>query len=150
MFDSFASFRPLPEIRWSRRDWPLPYDRLEYDNYGKTLRIKDVVFEDAGKYDCNASNGVGLPVSLSFDVKVVCKQTLAWNHPPKLFNIMHGSNLFWLKKAKPYFIIEPEIVHAAETETIAFQCSAGGNCTSHKKFGILFFKYVLRNIWPFS
>jgi len=41
--------RPLPEIKWAKKGSGLPYDRLEYDNYGKTIKIKDVDFSDEGE-----------------------------------------------------------------------------------------------------
>jgi hypothetical protein len=43
--------RPLPEIKWAKKGAFLP-NNIEYDNYGKTLRINDVGFEDEGNYDC--------------------------------------------------------------------------------------------------
>ena len=52
---------PLPAIKWTRMGQPLPMDRITYENYGKTLVIKHVDFEDAGEYKCEASNGVGRP-----------------------------------------------------------------------------------------
>jgi hypothetical protein len=47
----------------------LPPD-VEYDNYGKTLKIKNVDFTDEGNYDCDASNGVGSPLSHSVHLAV--------------------------------------------------------------------------------
>lgn len=44
-------FRPLPEIKWNKKGSFLPND-IEYDNYGKTLKINNVDFEDEGNYDC--------------------------------------------------------------------------------------------------
>lgn len=42
---------PLPEIRWRKQGGALPWGRTTYDNYGKTLVIKHVDFEDAGQVD---------------------------------------------------------------------------------------------------
>jgi len=61
---------PLPEIQWTKRGGRLPYDRVEFDNYQKTLRLLSVDEGDAGSYECSASNGVGSPISYSVDVRV--------------------------------------------------------------------------------
>jgi hypothetical protein len=90
---------PLPEIKWAKKGSQLPYERIEYDNYGKTLRIKDVDFSDEGSYDCDATNGVGTPISYSVQLSVY---------------------------AAPYFTVEPEVANAAEGETVEFRCEAGG------------------------
>ncbi|KAG7157810.1 Neuroglian-like 2 [Homarus americanus] len=56
---------PLPEMRWTKRNnsqpAKLPQDRVDYENYGKTLVIRYVDFEDEGSYECEASNGVAIP-----------------------------------------------------------------------------------------
>lgn len=90
---------PLPEIRWRKQGGALPWGRTTYDNYGKTLVVKHVDFEDAGDYTCEASNGVGLAKSYSINLEVL---------------------------AKPRFIREPEIQTAAEGEEVVFQCKADG------------------------
>ena len=90
---------PLPEIRWRKKGGTLPYGRTTFDNYGKTLILKHVDFEDAGDYTCEASNGVGLAKSHSVRLEVL---------------------------AKPRFIIEPEIQTAAEGEEVSFECKADG------------------------
>ena len=90
---------PLPEIRWRKKGGALPYGRTTFDNYGKTLVIKHVDFEDAGDYTCEASNGVGLAKSYSVKLEVL---------------------------AKPRFIIEPEPQVQAEGESVTFECKADG------------------------
>ena len=90
---------PLPEIRWRKKGGALPWGRSTYDNYGKTLIIKHVDFEDSGDYTCEASNGVGLAKSYSINLEVL---------------------------AKPRFITEPEIQTAAEGEEVSFECKADG------------------------
>ena len=61
---------PLPNIRWTRIGKELPRDRITYENYGKTLVIKHVDFEDAGKYQCEASNRVGRPKTHTIQIQV--------------------------------------------------------------------------------
>lgn len=55
---------------------PLPHDRVDYENYGKTLVIRYVDFEDEGQYECEASNGVGVAKSYTMNVEV---QGRDWN-----------------------------------------------------------------------
>ncbi|XP_069981771.1 neuroglian isoform X2 [Penaeus vannamei] len=94
---------PLPEMLWKKSNnsipVPLPHDRVDYENYGKTLVIRYVDFEDEGQYECEASNGVGVAKSYTMNVEV---------------------------QAIPYFEKEPEIENRAEGETATFYCEAGG------------------------
>lgn len=98
---------PLPEIRWRKSGGALPWGRTTYDNYGKTLVVKHVDFEDAGDYTCEASNGVGIAKSYSIRLEV---------------------------KAKPRFIKEPEYQTAAEGEEVTFECKADGIPTPEIKW----------------
>ncbi|XP_068206070.1 LOW QUALITY PROTEIN: neuroglian-like [Palaemon carinicauda] len=94
---------PLPEMRWKKSNNSvavnLPIERVDYENYGKTLVIRYVDFEDEGQYECEASNGVGVAKSYSMNVQV---------------------------QAIPYFEKEPEVENKAEGETAVFYCEAGG------------------------
>jgi len=90
---------PLPEMRWTKKGGALPQGRTNYDNYGKTLVIKHVDYEDEGDYTCEASNGVGIAKSYSINLKVY---------------------------AAPYFTKKPDSKTAAEGEDVMFECEAGG------------------------
>lgn len=91
---------PLPQTVWLKNGVRLkPTDRVIQGNYGKSLIIKTVNFDDEGTYTCEASNGVGTAQSHSIDLKV---------------------------EAVPYFTVEPEIINAAEDETVEFHCEARG------------------------
>ena len=90
---------PLPEIRWTKKGGALPQGRTNYDNYGKTLVIEHVDYDDEGDYTCEASNGVGIAQSYSIHLAV---------------------------HAYPYFTKEPESQTAAEGEDVLFECEAGG------------------------
>jgi len=90
---------PLPEIRWTKKGGALPQGRTTFDNYGKTLIIKHVDFDDEGDYTCESSNGVGIAKSYSINLRV---------------------------ESAPFFIKPPESVTAAEGEQVMFECEAGG------------------------
>ncbi|KAI4487248.1 hypothetical protein M0804_005397 [Polistes exclamans] len=91
---------PLPQTVWSKNGRLIQSnDRIIQGNYGKSLIIKHVNFEDEGTYSCEASNGVGDANSYSINLQVM---------------------------AVPYFTVEPEIINAAEDETVEFRCEASG------------------------
>lgn len=91
---------PLPQIVWSKNGELIrASDRITQGNYGKSLIIKHVNFEDEGQYTCEASNGVGAAKSYSINLQVM---------------------------AVPYFTVEPEFVNAAEDETVEIRCEASG------------------------
>ena len=60
----------MPAISWTRRNGTMPTDRFELENYGKTLRLTNVQFSDAGTYVCDAANGVGPPITHSVKLEV--------------------------------------------------------------------------------
>lgn len=64
------SCRPLPETQWSKKNGLLPFDRVEYANYGKSLVIRYADFQDSGQYECEATNGVGTAATYSMEVEV--------------------------------------------------------------------------------
>jgi len=91
---------PLPQTVWSKNGKLIKAsDRITQGNYGKSLVIKHVNFEDEGKYTCEASNGVGSAQSYTINLQVM---------------------------AVPYFTVEPEFVNAAEDETVEIRCEASG------------------------
>ncbi|XP_031786698.1 neuroglian isoform X2 [Nasonia vitripennis] len=91
---------PLPLTVWSKNGQRIrPNDRVTEGNYGKSLIIKHVNFDDEGTYTCDVSNGVGSAQSYSINLEVL---------------------------SVPYFTVEPEIVNAAEDETVEFKCEATG------------------------
>lgn len=91
---------PLPQTVWSKDGKPISWsDRVTQGNYGKSLVIKHTQLDDKGSYTCDVSNGAGQPQSSTINLDI---------------------------KAVPYFTVEPEIVNAAEEETIEFRCEAKG------------------------
>ncbi|XP_062139817.1 neuroglian isoform X1 [Drosophila sulfurigaster albostrigata] len=92
---------PLPQTVWSKDNKRIEWnDRITQGNYGKSLVIRHVSFEDAGKYTCDVSNGVGNAQSYTIDLKI---------------------------NSVPYFTLEPEIQNAAEEEEVTFKCEAAGH-----------------------
>lgn len=70
----FFHCRPLPEVKWSKRGSDLYSSKYTYTNYGKTLLIRDIDFDDAGTYECIGSNGVGSPITHAMTVTVNGKE----------------------------------------------------------------------------
>ncbi|XP_050425383.1 neuroglian isoform X2 [Adelges cooleyi] len=92
---------PLPETIWLKDGKPIqPNERVTSGNYGKSLVIRKVMFEDKGKYTCEVSNGVGSPQSYNIELEVM---------------------------AIPFFTVTPEFVEGAEGETAVIKCEASGN-----------------------
>lgn len=91
---------PLPQVVWTKDGRPIQWnDKIQQNNYGKSLVIKHATYEDQGTYTCESSNGVGSAESYSIKLEI---------------------------QAVPYFTVEPEIVNAAEDETAEFRCEATG------------------------
>jgi len=67
----------LPQTVWYKDGHPLrSTERVTQGNYGKSLIIKVVNFEDQGTYTCEVSNGVGDSKSYSINLKVLGKAVL--------------------------------------------------------------------------
>lgn len=70
----FLKLRPLPETVWLKNGMPIqPNERVSQGNYGKSLIIWKVKFEDKGKYTCEVSNGIGSPQSYNIELDVMGK-----------------------------------------------------------------------------
>lgn len=66
--------RPLPETQWFKDGQLInPSKRVIQGNYGKSLIIKSVDFNDNGTYTCGVSNGVGTAKSYSVNLRVLGK-----------------------------------------------------------------------------
>lgn len=91
---------PLPQTVWKKNNDSIQLsERVTQGNYGKSLEIQHLTFEDRGTYTCEVSNGVGRAQSYSISLDV---------------------------NSIPYFEIEPEMQTAAEDETVEFKCVAKG------------------------
>uniref|UniRef100_A0A8C8RSU6 Neural cell adhesion molecule L1 n=1 Tax=Pelusios castaneus TaxID=367368 RepID=A0A8C8RSU6_9SAUR len=51
---------PTPSVEWTRLNGHLPMERVTFENSQKTLRIREVVEEDEGEYQCTARNTQGI------------------------------------------------------------------------------------------
>ena len=71
--------------------------RIKMNNFGKSLVIQRVDFEDEDEYVCTVSNGVGTAQTRGFNLRL---------------------------ESVPYFTKEPEVKNAAEGETVEFECDA--------------------------
>ncbi|KAF0760773.1 neuroglian-like isoform X1 [Aphis craccivora] len=92
---------PLPQTIWLKDGIVIQFNkRVTLGNYGKSLTIWKVNFEDGGNYTCEISNGVGLPESYNI-----------------LLDVM----------AEPIFTVIPQIVKGGEGETAVIKCEASGN-----------------------
>ncbi|XP_050305550.1 MAM domain-containing glycosylphosphatidylinositol anchor protein 1 isoform X2 [Anthonomus grandis grandis] len=60
-FECKANGNPLPTVQWSKKDGLLP-SGLQVET-GYLLSINEVQRQDAGTYQCTASNGIGQPVT---------------------------------------------------------------------------------------
>ncbi|KAG1714169.1 Neuroglian [Nymphon striatum] len=90
---------PLPQFQWRRKNGKLPHGRHTFKNFGKTLRIRRIEFEDQGTYECEVSNGVGPSKSHAMSVSV---------------------------QAAPYWLKVPDSINMAEEEDATFECEARG------------------------
>ncbi|XP_033644361.1 neurofascin-like isoform X2 [Asterias rubens] len=77
---------PTPSITWSKEGEELPAERTDYESYGQTLVIKDIIATDAGTYTCSASNGEGTPTK--FSTTVVVKAFPYWENKPEDVNVV--------------------------------------------------------------
>ncbi|XP_022162397.1 neuroglian-like isoform X2 [Myzus persicae] len=92
---------PLPQTIWLKDGRAIQFNKqITLTNYGKSLIIKEIQFEDRGKYTCEVSNGVGLPESYNIVLDVM---------------------------AVPVFTVIPQIVERGEGETAVIKCEASGN-----------------------
>ncbi|XP_055882047.1 neuroglian-like isoform X3 [Biomphalaria glabrata] len=92
------SGNPTPDVHWERADNKTMSDRC--DSLTNELKITNLQYEDAGIYECWATNYVSLtPKYRTFNLRV---------------------------NAKPYFTKEPTDVELSEGETAEFTCLAGG------------------------
>lgn len=76
----------MPQIIWLKDGIVIQFNkRVTLGNYGKSLTIWKVNFEDGGNYTCEISNGVGLPESYNILLDVMGRNQ---NNIHSSFNIL--------------------------------------------------------------
>lgn len=91
---------PLPKTAWSKDGKLIEYnERLNSENYGKSLKIKKTDAEDEGIYTCDVSSENGEVQTTTFDLKI---------------------------QSPPRFTIEPESKNVTANATFEICCEAVG------------------------
>lgn len=93
---------PTPKIEWRREGNPLGNsdERVLFENFGKSLKIKNVDVDDEGKYSCEVSSEIGETQMSTFNLKV--------GYPP-------------------HFTVEPQSVNITVSGTYEIKCEAEGS-----------------------
>ncbi|XP_048210845.1 neural cell adhesion molecule L1-like protein [Perognathus longimembris pacificus] len=99
LLECFAEGLPTPQIEWNKVDGDLPKGRETKENYGKTLKIESVSFQDNGLYRCTANNFLGM-TSHIFNVTV--EEPPYWIRKPQSGVYSTGSSGILLCEAGGY------------------------------------------------
>ncbi|XP_069875079.1 neural cell adhesion molecule L1-like protein isoform X1 [Dipodomys merriami] len=99
LLECFAEGLPTPQIEWNKLDGDLPKERETKENYGKTLKIENVSFQDKGLYRCIANNFLGM-ASHIFNVTV--EEPPYWTKKPESCVFSTGSSGILLCEAGGY------------------------------------------------
>uniref|UniRef100_A0A8C9ZB79 Neurofascin homolog (chicken) a n=1 Tax=Sander lucioperca TaxID=283035 RepID=A0A8C9ZB79_SANLU len=99
LLECIAAGLPTPTIKWFKKGGDLPWPKVKYENYNKTLKVINMSEEDAGEYVCMANNHLG--------------------------SIRHS--IFVQVKAAPYWLDKPTNLVLAPDENGRLVCRANGN-----------------------
>lgn len=80
LLECFAEGLPTPQVDWKKIGGDLPKGRETKENYGKTLKIEKVSYQDKGNYRCRASNFLG---SATHDFHVIVEEPPYWMRKPQ-------------------------------------------------------------------
>jgi Immunoglobulin I-set domain len=70
----YAAYSPTPRVVWTRLGSPLPSRAsMPPEGFGQELVILDVQPDDAGHYQCSASNSIGTPITKVVSLYVECQ-----------------------------------------------------------------------------
>ncbi|GFO23158.1 neuronal cell adhesion molecule, partial [Plakobranchus ocellatus] len=94
------SGNPTPDVHWERTDGKPLSDNAKLKSFGQELQIENLQFEDAGNYECWATNTIHQARQIrTFSIRVM---------------------------SAPYFVEEPEDVEIGVGGNAEFSCSAEG------------------------
>ncbi|XP_030631986.1 neurofascin homolog (chicken) a isoform X2 [Chanos chanos] len=79
LLECIAAGVPTPSIKWFKKGGDLPFKKVKFENFNKTLRIVSVSEEDAGDYICMANNKIG---SIRHTISVQVKAAPYWLDKP--------------------------------------------------------------------
>lgn len=97
VLECFAEGLPTPQVSWGKVGGDLPEGSDMEDNYGKTLKIENVSFQDRGTYHCMASNFHGVA---THDFYVTVEEPPYWTKKPQSGVYSTGASGILLCEAK--------------------------------------------------
>ncbi|XP_063662653.1 neural cell adhesion molecule L1-like protein isoform X4 [Pan troglodytes] len=97
LLECFAEGLPTPQVDWNKIGGDLPKGRETKENYGKTLKIENVSYQDKGNYRCTASNFLG---TATHDFHVIVEEPPRWTKKPQSAVYSTGSNGILLCEAE--------------------------------------------------
>ncbi|XP_048642980.1 neural cell adhesion molecule L1-like protein isoform X2 [Marmota marmota marmota] len=80
LLECFAEGLPTPQVEWTKLAGDLPKGRETKENYGKTLKIENISYQDRGNYRCTASNDLG---TASHNFRVIVEEPPHWTKKPE-------------------------------------------------------------------
>ncbi len=118
---------PTPTIKWFKKGGDLPWRKVKFENFNKTLKIINVSEEDAGEYVCMANNELG---SIRHSIFVQVKgEARCFNKYLSLCLCVTPS--CWPEPlcctAAPYWLDKPTNLVLAPDENGRLVCRANGN-----------------------
>ncbi|KAM8758304.1 neural cell adhesion molecule L1-like protein isoform 2-T2 [Rhynchonycteris naso] len=97
LLECFAEGLPTPRVEWSKTGGDLPKGRGTKENYGTTLKITSVSYQDAGQYRCQANNSLG---SAAHNFHVTVEEPPRWTRKPQSGVYSTGSSGILLCEAE--------------------------------------------------
>ncbi|XP_058419589.1 neural cell adhesion molecule L1-like protein isoform X2 [Diceros bicornis minor] len=97
LLECFAEGLPTPQVDWNKMGGDLPKGRETKENYGKTLKIENVSYQDKGTYRCTANNFLG---SATHDFHITVEEPPRWTKKPQSAVYSTGSSGILLCEAE--------------------------------------------------
>ncbi|XP_070348732.1 neural cell adhesion molecule L1-like protein isoform X3 [Equus asinus] len=97
LLECFAEGLPTPQVDWNKLGGDLPKGRETKENYGKTLKIENVSYQDKGIYRCTANNFLG---SATHDFHITVEEPPHWTKKPQSGVYSTGSSGILLCEAE--------------------------------------------------